>query len=300
MDGGDAEGVGVEGAVFFAGEVVCGLGGEFIEGAGEEPWGLGRGEAMAVHEVLDEEEAADGGDDGDEEDAYGVLALLEELLDECEAAGGLTGGEGVAELEDDAGAGEGDEGADVIDGGVAASGAEVEVDFFELVIDLAGVAAGEHGEELDGVGAEAEIEGAGAGVDEGAGGFLPAASTGVELVEELDVGEFGESFVEGAALIDIDGAEEEFYAGGEAFREGGLEAVEGVGDGGGAAEDCVGEEVCVFEPDEFVAAEEGEGEEGLAGLVDAGGGVVGVIGGTVDGIEVELAGVGACHFDGEG
>jgi hypothetical protein len=28
--------------------------------------------------------------------------------------------------------------------------------------------------------------------------------------------------------------------------------------------------------------------------------VVGVIGGTVDGIEVELAGVGACHFDGEG
>ncbi|MEK0447568.1 MAG: hypothetical protein RLZZ399_2889, partial [Verrucomicrobiota bacterium] len=156
----------------------------------------------------------------------------------------------------------------------------------------ASVAAGADGEEFESFWIEAQSERGGESLGKLHGGFLPAWLGGVEFVVDGDFGDFAEGLVEGAAFVDFVGAEEEADSLAEAFGEEFEEGFEGFLDGGGAAGDGVSEEVGIFEPDEFFAAEEGEGEEGVDGLADTRDGVFGIGGVAIDEVAGEIAGVG--------
>ena len=287
---GEEEGEGVEaGAVFFAGEVGGGGGGDGFEGVAEGAVAVAV-EFVAAAEVFDEEEGADAGDDGAEEDADGVLALEEEGVEELESVGEVALADGVAEVPEDAGAALGDEAADGGETGAAAV-AEVDVDLFEFVFELAGVVAGHLYEELEGAGFEGDAHFAGAFVGLGDDGLLPSGFGGVGFVEDFDFGELGEFFPGGAAFVDAAGAEDELHVGAEAGFQDGEDVVEAFDAGVGAAGDGVAQEGGVFEPDDFAAAEEGEGLEGLVDVGADATGVVGVVGGAFDDVVGEVAGV---------
>ncbi|MEK0445520.1 MAG: hypothetical protein RLZZ399_841, partial [Verrucomicrobiota bacterium] len=171
---GNSEGVGVERAVLLFGEMLGGLGREFFEGLAEEE-GLGRfGESVSFHEVLYGEEVAESREDGDKENADGGFVFGEEAFEEFERALGAAGGEGVAEFEDDGGAGEGDDLADIGFRDWAGSVGEVEGELVDFGEEDASVAAGADGEEFESFWIEAQSERGGESLGKLHGGFLPA------------------------------------------------------------------------------------------------------------------------------
>ncbi len=80
------------------------------------------------------------------------FALEEELIEEGESAVEIAFGEGVAEIEHDAGARHGDEQPHVIGGNVAALRAEIEIQLFQFVFDGAPLSARKQREDLERLG----------------------------------------------------------------------------------------------------------------------------------------------------
>ena len=109
---------------------------------------------VALHQVLREQKIPHSRNDRDEENTDHRLALIEQPPNERERALEVARGEGVPELEDDAAARNRHQGADFFESDAAISRAEIEIDFFQLVADHAGVAAGQEDEEIERVGLE--------------------------------------------------------------------------------------------------------------------------------------------------
>lgn len=295
--GGEAEGVGVEGAVFFAREVGGGLTREAFEGFSKEEGFGGRGEAVAHHEIFDEEKIAQGWHDGGEEETEAGFFLTEELIDGGEGTGEVAPQQAVAQIKNAALARDGDEGADEFGGDGGVFGGEAE--FGEFEINLAAVgsdAGGENGERI-------VLDGDSLLVSAGGNPFLNIGFGRVEsevgFVAEEDFGELGEGFVGGTAFVGCGGTEDKFDAGGESLGEQGEEFFQSGLDGLGASHRGVSEESRAFEPDEFVASEHGQGIESLDGCADAVHGFIHGAHGTVD----DLGGKGVvsgADFRGEG
>ncbi len=286
VGGGDAEGIGAESAVLFSRQVGGGLFGELFESSGEKLRLAGDRNAVAVHEILHQEEIADRGDDGSEEDADGAFVLTEKLVERVEAETEVSFGDGVAQVEDPAGPGGRHEAADVVVGNLVIIG-EREAELIEFDLDLPGFRPDSGGQDGRGVGGEAEasrgyfllhpFDDVGLGGTPTEGGFV-VDSCG---------GEFGEFLVGSAAFVGFGSTEEEGDVGGNAFFENFEESVDRGGDGVRAAGDAVSKERGVLEPDEFGSAEEGDGEKAFDGLRDALGSSVGVGVGSVDGVDRE-------------
>lgn len=295
---GEEEWVGVDSSAFFLGQP-----GAFFFRDGVES-----GEVLVVVAVFGDffvvgnggchEEVSDGGDDGGSENADGAFFAGKLLVDEFESAGSVFLLNGIANFEDDTGVGQGDKEADVIGLHFPAL-AEVEVDFFQFGIDLAGIGTGEVDEEFDGFGGELEFELGGFALDDAGDVFLPAFFGDVRFVEGVDLAILGEKFAEGAAFVEVGAAEDEVDVLGESVFEA-LKQGFGADFGGFGLAGAVGsEEVDVFEPDGFTATEEGKGLQGFDGFAAGCMGFVGVGGGAVDDFGGEL--VAAFGFEaGEG
>ena len=298
--GGHIEAVGVEGAVLFSREDFLGVGRELFEGGLEGGVAWGHAEAVFLDEDGGGGHALDGGHDGGVKKADGVLALGEEFLQAIAGVAEIAAGEAVAEFEDDAAAGFGDEEADVVLEDLAALVTEVGVDFVELVEDLARVRTDVGSESLEGVGVEFQLALARGRRGRLAGGFVFVEARAARgFVTEVGGGEFGQRFVSGAAFVGTDGAEEEAGALGEAAFEDFEQFLEGFEDGLAAAELGVGKEIGALQPDEFFRGEEAGHAEREDGFTDDGGGMLGVVRVGVDRLDREFAAFGRGEFRGE-
>ena len=288
---GEEEREGIEaGAVFFARQVSGGGAGQSFEGVAEGAVTVAV-EFVAAAEFLDEQEGAHARDDGAEEDADGVLTLVKEGVEQVQSAGQIARTEGVAEVPQDAGAALGNE---VADGGEtgAATLAEIDVDLFQFVLELAGVVAGHLHEEFEGTAFEGEAELAHFFFRLGEDGLLPTGLGGVGSIVNFDLGELGELFPGGAAFVDGAGAEDKFDVGTEAGLEDGEDVFEALDAGVGASGDAVAEEAGALQPDDLATAKK---RQGLQRLDDVGAdatGVVSVVGVAFDDVIAEVAGVG--------
>ena len=105
--------VGVDRAVLFSRQMVCGVGGQPVERAGEMERRGGSAQPVALHQVFGQQEIAHGGDDRHEQDGNGGFPLKKELFHERESAAEVTRGEGVPQFKDDPGARSGNHQADI-------------------------------------------------------------------------------------------------------------------------------------------------------------------------------------------
>ena len=97
--------------------------------------------------------------------------------------------------------------------------AEIEVDFLELVVDLPGIAARQEREKFAGLPGQFQPSDAGALLDEHRRFFFPAAFRGIQPVEHVHVGHFGQPLIKSAPFVGFRGAEQEL----DVRREPGLE-----------------------------------------------------------------------------
>ena len=245
-------------------------------------------------------QALDGRHDGRVKEADGVFALGEEFLQAVAGLVEIATGEAIAEFEDDAAPGLGDEEADVVIEDFAALVAEVGVDFVEFVEDLTGVRTNASGEPFEGVGMEFQFAVAG-----GAGGGLPRGFVFVEaratarLVEDIGGGKLGQGLVKGAAFVRADRAEEEPRALRDSAFEHLLQFLECFEHGLASAELGVGKEIRAFEPDKFFRGEKSRHAEREDGLADDRRGVLRVVGVRVERFHRELAALRGRQFRGQ-
>ena len=244
--------------------------------------------------------ALNGRHDGGVEEADGIFALGEKLLQAIAGRLEIASGEAVAEFEDDAATGFRHEEGDVFLADLTALIAEVGVDFVQLVEDLPGVRADIRGEAFEGIGSEFQLplsRGGGRGL---AGGlvFVETRTAG-RFVEDVGGREFGQGFVEGAAFVRADRAEQEAGAFGESAFEDFLQFFERFKNGFAPAELRVGEEVGAFQPDEFFRGEKSGHAEREDGFADDRGGVLGVVRVGVDRLDGEFTALRRGEFRGE-
>ena len=94
--GGEAEAVGIEGAVFFSGQVIGFVGRKPSQVAGKKLRLRGRAELVAGDEAFGQKKIPEGGNDRGQQDADSFFTLVEKLLQRFEGQREVAGGNGVA------------------------------------------------------------------------------------------------------------------------------------------------------------------------------------------------------------
>ena len=118
---------------------------------------------------------------------------------------------------------------------------------------------------------------------------FPTTLARVHFVEDFDFPQFGQPFVEGPPLVHVDGAEEKAGRFRQAATQRCRQLFQRLGHRRRPAGRSIGEEICVFQPDQLFAAKERERQQSLDGLVDLARGLVGVVGHTVNRIDGKVS-----------
>ena len=189
----------------------------------------------------------------------GGMAGKEIALQGVEGPGKVAGEEGFGGLEEIAFAEIGDEVADEFLGNGAAGGAQIGGDLAGLLEGETGVAVDFAGEHLEGAGGEGDTTFFGLLFGEVEDDFA-----GIFAAEELIIPIFLQPLELGAAAVHGAGGNEDGDGGGVHGLKEGLQILDQFFGALGAAGHGVGEEVGVFEPDDFAIAEEGDGLDGGA------------------------------------
>jgi len=150
---------------------------------------------------------------------------------------------------------------------LALPGAEIELELFELVFSITRRSPPVvEREELDRFGPCGAAV-AGSLAHEHRCLLFPAALVRIELVVHLDFGDFREAFVEGAALVWLDRAEQKSACFGKARRPACRRAFRALRACRQPAADCRRGKSRFSKPDEFFTAEERESQQRFDGLV---------------------------------
>ena len=267
--GGNAEAVGVEGAVLFAGEKIRFLGWQLGECAGEKMGFGGRTQLVADEQAFCEKQVSNRRDDGCQQDADTFFALVKKVLQRFKSKREVSGGDGVADIKDAALACRRDEVAHIaLANGVAWT--EGCFDFIEFAVELCGIKPHARGENLDGVGRN--LQSSGAHLLQGPGDNLLFARTKSErgLVVEGGAPGFREALVGRATLVRTRRAEKKSDTIRQALIEQVAKLFDDHDDIFGTAGDAVGKKGRALQPDEFRATQKRHGGEGLHRLASAG------------------------------
>lgn len=177
---------------------------------------------------------------------------------------------------------------DVLDGDFAAFFSQIEVEFVDLVGDLAGFRASTLDEELESFALECEFFVTGDAGHDAGDLFFPTFLGDVNLVVGLVFGVFLGPFAKAADAVDSGGAEEEVDAIGEVVLED-FQKVFDAGEGALGFAGAVGaEEIGPFEPDHLIGREKAEGLQGLDGGRAFLEGRLGIIGDSFDDLVGEI------------
>ena len=149
---------------------------------------------VPLHQIFCEQQIPDGRQDRDEQNADGGFALIEQSLDQRERAFEIASGERISQLEDDAGAGKRHQLAHLFDTYLAFV-AQIKIDLFQFVFDLARVAAGQQHEKIERFLVKLQAARFCPPPDDLGGFFFPAGSGRIEAIDHLQFGAFAERLV---------------------------------------------------------------------------------------------------------
>ncbi len=251
--------------------------------------------SVPLHQVFCQEQIPDGRQDRDQQNADRSFTLIEQSLHQRERAFEVAGGQRVAQLEDDTGAGKRHQLAHLVDVDLTLA-AQVKVDLFQFVLDLAGVATGQQHEKIERLLFKLQAARLCASSDDLGGFLFPARAGRVEPVDHLQLSAFAERLVKRAPLVDFGRADQQGH-----FRtQPGLEQLRQIIQSGlhrsGAANDAIAQTVCVFQPDQFSAAEKWKRLQSLDRRSDSRNRLIDVVRASIDDFDPEFPGVGRRQF----
>ncbi len=173
--------------------------------------------------LLGDEQTANSRHDGAQQDANGILSLIEQHVEQVERTRQVTRGNGIANLPDDAGTAHRHQLAHGLQAAAAAL-AQVKIDLLNLILQLTGVIAGHLHQQFQRAGFKSQTQLTRLFRRLPHDRLLPAGLAGVGLVVNLHLGELAQALESRATLVDAVGAEHEFDVGAET----GLDHVEQV------------------------------------------------------------------------
>ena len=254
---------------------------------------------MLVDEEGGGEEFLHGRHDGGVEQADRILALAEQFLQAVAGIAEVAADDAVAQLENDPVAGFRHEQADVFQADHAAFGTEINVDLVEFIGDLARVGSDKSGKTLEGLRFELQLALARAVRGGVSCRLIFVVARPGWFITKRDATQLGQRFVKDTALVRTDGADQHACARRQPAGEKGLQSFQSGQDRLAPSELGVGEEIDILKPDQFFRGEEAGHAERKNGLVDDGGGVVGVVRVGVNRFQAEVAAAGRGQLGGQ-
>ena len=134
--------------------------------------------------------------------------------------------------------------------------AKEDVDLIQFILDLASVTARQQNEKIQRVIVELKFVPFRPPPDDFGRFFFPSAPTGIEAIENLQFGAFGERFVKRAPFIHRCGTQQERHVRSEVTTDHFAKLIKSGLNAGCAANYVVAEKIRILQPDQFCAAQE--------------------------------------------
>src|SRR5690349_10068325 len=202
---------------------------------------------MTFHQILRQKKIANGRQNGREQNANGLFALIEEIAYQAECEGGVPSCQRVSEFENHRRPRNRDQCPYLFDRDRTLR--RIERQLFQLVGNHARVSAGGKDEKLQGFVLKFQAAFLCCGADNLTGVFFPTAPVQIRLIENLNLRQFGQRLVKRSTLVWIDRANEKcdvvWKSGGKKITEF-FQRLENIGR---FSSHVVGEQIRTLEPD---------------------------------------------------